>query len=87
MTDHDETESGRLDVPNWAATPRGRAFPNARPSMPYLSDEDSRALQIARDIDRKETDAQMSFLLGMACGGLVVMAVLPLTLWLVGALK
>jgi hypothetical protein len=55
--------------------------------MPYLSDEDSRALQIARDIDRKETDAQMSFLLGMACGGLVVMAVLPLTLWLVGALK
>jgi hypothetical protein len=53
----------------------------------YDEPQDSRALAIAQKIDARERDAQYSFLLGMACGGLVVMGALPLTLWLIGALK
>jgi len=98
--DSDETESGRLDVPNWTATPRGKAFPCARWTQngtiitvapptngSYGAAEDSRALQIAQDIDQRENDRQYSFLLGFACGALVMVPALLLALYLAGVFK
>jgi len=69
---------------DWVDGPIG-AKPQA--VLSYDTDKDSRALTIAQRCDQRDRDMQHSFLLGGACGALIVAAVLPVALYLVGAFK